>query len=192
MSVLAGPYRSANKTLDQNQATDLPIYLHSNLPSGCNGEHSSLPVQCSGFRRKDTALYFNMPLIAQWLGHFLKLHATNTLPSDSPELLLTKIYIPSLLPWTQPFCALSSAPLRPGLYSFPGMAALSSPALVPCPGILKSYLCFLPSNWPPATLFTNQKQLGGRDPVSYVQTCKFPCNLGDLNNISSIRTNPQY
>lgn len=34
------------------------------------------------------------------VGPLLKLHATYTLPSDSLELLLTKIYILFLLPWT--------------------------------------------------------------------------------------------
>lgn len=40
------------------------------------------------------------------VGPLLKLHSTDTLPSDSPELLLTKIYVPSLLPWTHPFWAM--------------------------------------------------------------------------------------
>lgn len=35
------------------------------------------------------------------VGPLLKLHATYTLPSESLELLLTKIYILFSLPWTQ-------------------------------------------------------------------------------------------
>ena len=40
------------------------------------------------------------------VGSLLNLHVANTLPSDIPELLLTKTYIPSWLPETQICCPL--------------------------------------------------------------------------------------
>lgn len=52
------------------------------------------------------------------------------------------------LPWhLHDWYVLSSAPLRPGPYSFPGMAVLyfPAPSSVPCLGILTSASCLCPA-----------------------------------------------
>ena len=103
------------------------------------------------------------------------LHVAN-LPSNTPNSSFTKIYIPSLLRWTQsdsPPGATLPWPLS-GAYALcpvpSQMWHLGSPLtwqLSPssCCGPLprnsrSPASVFLPSHWPRATLFTNQDQLG--------------------------------
>lgn len=116
------------------------------------------------------------------------------LPSDIPELLVNfniccprpsvcggerEVLFSKLLHYCY---ALSSVPFRPGLSSFPGMAAISS----------SSSLCPLPKNFKVLPLFpcpaTGRQQLylpiktnWVRDPQHLM--CRFSCNFRDTINI---------
>jgi hypothetical protein len=54
----------------------------------------------------------------------------------------------------------------------------------PSPGNPKSPTSMsLPSHWPPATLFTNQNQMGtGTLSILYIEAWRFSCNFGDQIN----------
>jgi hypothetical protein len=95
------------------------------------------------------SFYFNMPETVQWLGHFL----TSTWLIHLlifPSYYLLKIYIPSLLPWTQ-----TSSPLELcflGSYMTVTLCLLNLSGVVSlllpwhhCSS-LSSFLCPLPSN----------------------------------------------
>jgi hypothetical protein len=108
--------------------------------------------------------------------------------SDNPNSPLTKTSIPSCLPWTQtcrppgPWsaalpCWLSLWPalLRCGSLSFPGLAAILLLPSVPCRGILK----VLPPHLAPSPLTSSPcPAIGCQPSASYVQKCRFLCNLG--------------
>lgn len=110
-------------------------------------------------------------------GPLLNLYVANTLPSDIPELTLTKSIFYPCCPgcfWSASWATLlSPLPFSLSLPYLPGVVHL----LCPCHGeSLLLLLCFLPRNpksptsvslpshWLLATLFPNQSQLGGRDP----------------------------
>ena len=99
------------------------------------------------------------------------LHVVNPSSSDIPKLLgiYTRIYIPSLLPWTQSsiwWLAMlfvhhllrhgvsSTSPGMVGPPFFPSPQAQVNPKILP--------LSALPSHWLLASLLTNQNQLGAR------------------------------
>ena len=104
------------------------------------------------------------------VGSLLNLHEANTLPSDIPELLLTKTYIPSWLPQTQTcsllrLCSLSGM-LQPQTWwllflSWHGSSLLPAPPSVSCLGILKSCLC-LPAQLATGNFIYQSKPTWGR------------------------------
>jgi hypothetical protein len=114
------------------------------------------------------------------VGPLPNLHVANPSPSDIPTLLLTKIYIPSLLPSTQSgnplellfpssymaamhaLCPKSFQLWHFSSFSQYGRSPIFFPSLSgPWLRILNVLpLSALPSHWLLANLFTNQNQLG--------------------------------
>jgi len=128
-------------------------------------QHSGFPSE----RHSHAACIFLYALNISRTGPLPHLHMANPL-SDIPKWLLTKLYILSLLPWTQttiPWLlhdsyVLCPAPLRCGVLVLLLLAWwISPPPLpVPSPGLLKALpLSALPSHWLLASLLTNQNQL---------------------------------
>lgn len=102
-----------------------------------------------GFRTKDThsVFIFSYVLISSMVEPLPNLHVVNLPPANHPELLLTKSYIVSWLPWTQSDAQLGRA-LLASLHA--GNASLSSTllrhgsALLPFPKWQISSFSFLP------------------------------------------------
>jgi len=133
------------------------------------------------------------------------LHVANILPSDIPELLLTKTYIPSWLPCTHTcsplglsspaptwwLCSMSSTPQAwLLLLSQHGSYLFSAPPSVPCRGILKSCL-FLPAQLPTGNFIYQSKLIWGRVPQHMCKCVNSPAILGTKLTYS-IRPNPQH
>ena len=126
----------------------------------------------------------------QWLGHFLTsmqlIHPNPSIPSDNPELLLSKSYILSWLLWTQRAIQLA---ILSRLLHMPAKSSTllghgGSPLLLLASRISFPFLSFpslrilkvlplpaLSNHWLLASLFTNQNQLGaGSISVLHVDT----------------------
>ena len=116
----------------------------------------------------------------------LNLHVANTLPSDIPELLLTKTNHPSWLPRTQTCSPLGlSSPAPTGWLcslsgTLPGMVVISlpPPSSVSCPGLLKSCFYLFAQPLATGTFIDRPKTNWEQGPA------------GSVNTDQSIRTTP--
>ena len=133
-------------------------------------------------------------------------HVVNPPPADNPGFSLTKFYILPWLLWPQSAAqlgwALDCTLLAPSPFQHgvsPLLFTLPTP-WSPSPPLSWSQtqenskvplLSALPSHWLPASLFTNQNQLGSWS-LSVLHMDSFANIVGDSNlqNISSIRPNP--